>query len=382
MSSMEKFAPAARLHTADTLRSATGDTACGDAPWPCRRRLLQALALSPWLLSGVARATASPAASISIATQFGRLPDGPAIRRIYAAGPPAGALVYALAPDRLLGWPMPLSPAARRWLSPATRDLPHVGRLAGRGSTLSLEALLALRPDLVLDAGMADATALSAQERVGVQTGLPCVLIHGRLTEHAAQLREVAALLGVAERGAELAAYADDTLATAAAVRDQTPAAQRPRVYYGRGSDGLETGLDGSINLESIAVCGGINVAASAGRGGLARVSLEQLLAWDPEVIVTQDATFAHLVRNDISWRTISAVRNGRVHCAPSQPFGWIDVPPSVNRLIGVHWLLAKLYPQHYGEHDLLAETERFYRLFYHSDATREDFARLLAEAA
>jgi iron complex transport system substrate-binding protein len=119
----------------------------------------------------------------------------------------------------------------------------------------------------------------------------------------------------------------------------------RPRVYLGRGANGLETGLAGSINVEVIEYAGGRNVAAQAGRGGLTRVSMEQILAWDPEVILTQEAGFAERVRQDPLWRGVSAVRSGRVHCAPVLPFGWLDGPPSVNRLIGVRWLLEKLHP-------------------------------------
>jgi hypothetical protein len=72
---------------------------------------------------------------------------------------------------------------------------------------------------------------------------------------------------------------------------------------------------------------------------------MEQILAWDPEVILTQEAGFAERVRQDPLWRGVSAVRSGRVHCAPVLPFGWLDGPPSVNRLIGVRWLLEKLHP-------------------------------------
>ncbi|MGB3393609.1 MAG: ABC transporter substrate-binding protein, partial [Stenotrophomonas sp.] len=254
-------------------------------------------------------------------------------------------LVYALAPATLLGWPMKLD-AQARWLLPRVSvGLPYLGKLAGRGSTVTTESLLALHPDLVLDAGSVDPTYLSGAERVWQQTRLPYVLIDGQLQDHPAQLREVGRLLGVPARGEALAAGAERILALARQVRAGVPEAERPRVYYGRDPDGLLTGLEGSINMQAIALAGGRNVAAQAGRGGLTRVSMEQVLAWDPEVIVTQDPAFAGSVLQNPLWRAVSAVRAGRVHLAPSVPFGWLDGPPSVNRLLGVHWLLSKLYP-------------------------------------
>lgn len=317
-----------------------------------------------------------------IAARFGALPARP--RRVFASGPPAGVLLAALAPQQLLGWPMQLSDAARAYLGPQLQALPYLGRLSGRGSTLPLEKLLALQPDLVLDSGTADATHVSAAERLARQTGLACVLVQGSLREHARQLREVGALLGLAERGETLARHADEVARLAHGVTAGLHEAARPRVYLGRGANGLETGLAGSINVEVIEYAGGRNVAAQAGSGGLARVSMEQVLAWDPEVILTQEAGFAERVREDPLWRAVSAVRSGRVHCAPVLPFGWLDGPPGVNRLIGVRWLLEKLHPGRValqGAQPLEQAVREFHALFYGAQLTPAQL-RALLEAA
>ena len=253
-----------------------------------RRQLLQAAlpwaapALWPAWAQAQAQALHSAAAqnatTATIAATFGRVPAPTNVQRVFAAGAPAGVLVAALAPEKLLGWPMQLGAPARKLLGPVPAALPFLGRLSGRGSTVSMETLLQLQPDLILDAGTADATYVSGARRVSDQTGLPTVLVQGRLAEHAAQLREVGLLLGVNERAEKLAAHADTTLALASQVRASVPLAQRPRVYYGRSADGLETGLDGSINLEVLDFAAGRNVAAAAGKGALTRVSLEQIL--------------------------------------------------------------------------------------------------------
>ncbi len=347
-----------------------------------RRRLyLQAaLALGAWPL-GLRAQDAENVVVAQFGGRLGALPAPERVRKVFAAGPPAGVLVAALAPDKLLGWPLTLGEEARAFLGPQLRGLPHTGRLSGRGSTVPLESLLQLAPDLVLDAGTADATYVSGMRRVSEQTGLPTLLIQGRIADHAAQLRQVGHLLGVAERGEQLALEADAALALAAQVRASVPPPQRPRVYYGRGADGLETGRAGSINLELLEFCAGRNVAAEMGEGSLTRVSLEQLLLWNPEVIVTQDADFARRVLADPLWRSIAAVRTGRVHCAPALPFGWLDGPPGVNRLIGVRWLLERLHPGHPALHALAPLPEavrRFYQLFYGADLSPQAVRKLL----
>mgnify|MGYP001187691588 CR=1 FL=1 len=328
-----------------------------------RRAFLAALAASPWV---PALAAAAPVPGFHV---FGRLPPPARVRRVFAAGPPAAVLVYALAPDQLLGWPQELAADARAHLAPEYRALPFLGRLAGRGSTLPLERLVALKPDLVIDAGTVDGTYLSAAERVWRQTGIPYLLVDGRLADSARQLRETGRLLGVAARGRKLAQYADATLAACAA------GGPRPRVYLARGADGLETPVAGSVNGECIEAACGVNVAAAAG-GGLARVSPEQILAWAPDVVVSQYAEFVAHARNDAFWRRLPAVRQGRLLLAPHQPFGWLDGPPGVNRLIGVRWLADHLRNAA-QDTDWVARAQAFHALFYGHRPERAELARL-----
>jgi len=83
-------------------------------------------------------------------------------------------------------------------------------------------------------------------------------------------------------------------------------------------------------------------------------------------------------VRSDPQWAEVSAVRAGRVHLSPKLPFGWIDFPPSVNRLIGLWWLGKMLYPEHFPE-DMSTLTRDFYTRFYHVMPSDADMDRVLA---
>lgn len=74
-------------------------------------------------------------------------------------------LAYVLAPDAMVGWIRPPSPAEKEFLAAPVRDLPEIGRLTGRGDTVSLERLLAAKPDLVLDFGSTTRITRGVSER-------------------------------------------------------------------------------------------------------------------------------------------------------------------------------------------------------------------------
>ena len=105
--------------------------------------------------------------------------------------------------------------------------------------------------------------------------------------------------------------------------------------------------------------------------------SLEKVV--DVTVFLTNiDRDFAANVRGDPLWKDVAAVRSGRVHLSPKLPFGWVDFPPSVNRLIGLWWLAQIFYPEHFKE-DIRGLTRDFYTRFYHVTPSDTDLDRVLA---
>ncbi len=299
------------------------------------------------------------------------------VTRVFPAGPPAAILLYTLAPDLLLGWPRANRAEECEYLLPDVCRRPEVGRITGRGNTANLEVVLALKPDLILDVGSTSATFVSLAARVQEQTGIPYALLDGRFDATAAGYRTLGELIHRRTEAEALARYADETLATMRQRVAAIPAERRPRVYYARGPRGLDTGLGGSINVETLEFLGARNVASER-KGGMAVVSVEQVLLWNPDVIVTIDQDFAANVRGDPVWASIKAVQAGRVHLSPKMPFGWVDFPPSVNRLIGLWWLARILYPAQFTE-DLRPLTRDFYRRFYHVTPTDAQIERVLA---
>ena len=330
-----------------------------------------------WAIAAIAFAS-SPAAAGGrrvIVDSAGRRVEVPVrIERVFAAGPPASVLVYTLAPDKLLGWYRPLGLDERSYIPTRYADLPTLGKLTGRSNVPNVEIVRRSRPDVILDYGAVTPPDVSLADRMQEETGVPYVLIDGSLSAIPRACGIAGDLLGVAERAAEIARYAERVFAEIDERVARVAPAKRPRVYYARGPRGLETEL-----VESVDRLGARNVAAGRiDRGPLVPVLLEQVLDWNPEVIVTIDTAFNAGVRSDPAWRGVSAVREGRVYLAPLMPFAWLDLPPSVNRLVGLKWLGRLLYPELFPE-DLREEARAFYALFYHQAPDERQLDALLS---
>ena len=298
------------------------------------------------------------------------------VERVYAAGPPASMLVFAIAPDKLLGWTRAFRANEAQFVDARYAALPELGRLTGRGNTANVEVILKAKADLIVDAGSTGASLASLASQVQQQTGIPYALLDGRIEAMPASLRALGRLMGDEARAEQLAAWYEKELAEAKqrAARAKT----RPRVYYGRGPAGLQTGGKGSINVEALEFLGAENVAAEA-RPGLVAVPIEQILLWNPDVVLTTDPDFWRLAWEDPRWRAVSAVEKKQVFLSPHLPFGWFDFPPGPNRLLGIWWAGKLLYPAAFDV-DLRAKVTEFHRRFYHREPTPAQLDALLGE--
>ncbi len=339
-------------------------------------RVGAAVALLCWSL-----APASAAETRTVTDGAGRQVQIPLrIERVFAAGSPAAITLYTLAPDKLLGWTAPLRDEEKAYLPVRAAALPVLGRLTGRANTANVESVLAAQPDVIVDLGDVDPTHVSLAERTQAQTGIPYLIYNGKLDRTPELYAALGDALGEPQKARELADYAQRVLAELHDGMARVGATHRPRVYYARGPDGLETALKGSINAEILDDVGAENVAAAADRHNLATASPEQILAWDPEVIITLDERFYRAVWTSPVWQGVKAVRDKRVYLAPSAPFPWFDEPPAVNRLIGLRWLASLLHPEAFGR-DLRETAGDFYARFYHVHLSEPQLDHLLRPA-
>lgn len=248
-----------------------------------------------------------------------------------AAGSPAALLVWAVARERLAGWPRKPDRTALSALPELAADLPELGGLTGNNRQANLEAIAALKPRLIIDYGDTDPEYQALAQRLKSRLAADWRLIDGSLSRIPEAIREAGTLLGTGRGVEPLADQAGEV------VERWRRAPPGPSFYYARGADGLETGFRGALATEVLEGARWTNVAE--GSRDIGRVTREQVAAWDPEVLVTLDAGFADAIHGDPVWRWRRNGDRRRLLLLPDRPFGWVDRPPSVNRLLGCAWL-------------------------------------------
>ncbi len=292
------------------------------------------------------------------------------ISKLYGSSPPSTYILYTIDPSLIVGLNFDHAKGnneSSSMLDPHFTSLPVIGGLQGGANSINRETLLALHPDAIIswntDASSGLAASLFQSSHIAtINVNLESI------DDLAKAYRFLGELLDKKERTEPLALYAQEvTRQTRALV--QRHVSKRPVVYYAEGTDGLASECDSSSHYEAIKVAGGINphLCQPSGGKGMEKVTLEQVILYNPDVIIAQEKEFVQNVQNDPRWRFIAAVQNKRVYLVPKKPFNWIDRPPSFMRLLGLQWLTHVLYDEPNAS-EFEMRMQAFYRLFLNID--------------
>ena len=305
------------------------------------------------------------------------------INRVIATGPVETQLLYMLAPEKLAG----LSSAWNgnpSFIPDQYKDIPIIGNSSS--GSFNFEAAIAVTPDIVLEGKTKNLA--NDREKFG---NIPVVGVNAGddlLTMYEDEIVYIADILGVPERGEVLLAYYHDAMNYVKKVTAPLTEAEKIRVYYAEGSDGLQTDALGSWHTNLLAFCGGINVANVQvnNTSQAVQVSMEQIYAWndaDPiDMIIigrASQATTYNLIISSSQWQLLSCVQLGKVYARPDNPTSWFDGPPGYGQILGMYWMVHLLYPSKTTDLDFRSKIKEFYSKFLHYDLSNAEVATILA---
>lgn len=299
------------------------------------------------------------------------------ITKALSTSPPSTNTIYMLAPDKLGGWNSNLTAEQKKYTPEKYQNLPVIG---GWYSTYqgNPENFISQNPSVILydraNLGNSSPDVNNMQQMMG-SIPVAVVMSSTNATNYTPSIQFTGKLLGATDKSDKLVDFYKTVLSQVNGTASTIPQDQKIRVYYAEGAAGLQTDPSGSPHSQLIDLCGGINVAQVQLKSGngMSEVNMEQVLQWNPDLIITNNAQFYSKVYNNSSWQNVKAVKDKKVYLAPTAPLGWFDRPPGVNTIIGIPWTAKVLYPDKFKSINMTKLTKQFYSEFYHVNLTDED---------
>lgn len=312
------------------------------------------------------------------------------ITKVLSTSPTETVIVYMVAPDKLLAFNYETTSEEQKYMPDSYKNLPSVGGWYGSQSG-SYEQFISMDPQVVLESIASSNSSSSTTHSSNMATlnerqqkfgSIPVVGVNdtSNVTTVNPSVEFIGNLLGDSDKAKKLAEFNTRVHKEVTGVVSNIPDSEKVTVYYAEGPAGLQTEPAGSVHGQLIDLCGGKNVADVQLQGGTGEteVSMEQVLKWNPDVVITTEPTFYSNVYSNSSWSGVNAVKNKRVYLSPQSPFKWFDRPTGANMIIGIPWVAKILYPDKFQNMSLISDVKEFYSDFYHYDLSDDQIKSIL----
>ncbi len=274
----------------------------------------------------------------------------------------ASAITMTVERESMSPWMYRLAPALR-----AATPLP--------ATTPTAETLLAGHVDLVFAT-----PSLSGVDSYR-KTGIPTVGVEFHDTAGLLRCLDLTATILGTDHAQEVArdyrTYLDVTEKTLAARLTDIPEASRPRVLHILSVSPMKVDGTGTMIDEWIRLAGGRNAAEEI-KGPKRPISLEQIAAWNPDIIILGGMSGDAEPKTDGPvWKELKAVKNGKVYRNPVGAFPWDRY--GTEFALQIQWAATVIHPELFHDTDMVEITRAFYRRFFSYDLTQDEARRILA---
>lgn len=257
--------------------------------------------------------------------------------------------------------------------APEFLELPSVGT----AKEFDLEGCVALEPDLVILP-----KKLSEQADILEGMNIRTLVVNPESMEALKEtIREIAALTGTKEQAEKLLGWYAQKEGKLAGILEKASLEKKtedsvPSVYIAGTSSILRAATPQMYQSSLIKLAGGVNAASDLKDNGWADISYEQLIAYNPDVIVViPEADYTKEdVMKDSRLTGVNAVKNGQVYEMPSSFEAWDSPVPS--GILGCMWLSSALHEELYPFDEFKEEAAEFYREFYGAEIDRSLITR------
>ena len=314
---------------------------------------------------------------------LGREVELPAnIERICPSGHTAQQVLLTMAPDKTIGLSQPLSDDQLAIFGEKFKDYPVFGAVLGAKDDFNREAVAAADPQVIIDTGEVKKDTRESLDALQEQLGIPVVFVEAYLEDYGAAYKTLGELLGMEDRGNKLSEYCTRVYDKVKNTMDTIPESDRVNMAYLLGENGLNAIAKTSVQAQVIDMVANNVVVVDdvSGKGRGNEISLEQIAVWNPELIIFQSGSIYDSVGTDPAWSQIAAIADNNYYEVPSNPWCWMNNPPTVNQLMGMQWLPRLLYPDKFDD-SIEDVTKAYYSTMYGYDLSDAELSEILQGA-
>ena len=333
--------------------------------------------------------SSAPAASLSGATrvvddELGQITVPAESKRIATTAPAYTTAVLLLGgADKLVA--LEDNYGKNEWIKgkyPQLAQLPVVFS----GNEVNMEELTKQDPDLVIYASRYGENNLKQLQDLGIAT-VSSPKGSDKQGNKIDQLRARQVYLGEVIGGVQLdkaKKYSEEYLAIRSEIEAKTasiPETERPTVVQLSGAgDSLQANNGSAIGQELITLAGGINAGAGAtgeskGPSGQTKIDPEQLLSWNPELLLVDSTKIRDSIKSDPVLSGLKAVQNNNIIVIPNGAMAWAYNGPE--EYLNMYFFAKAVHPELFKDVDMEARTKAFYKEYFGFDLTDDDVKHL-----
>ena len=251
-------------------------------------------------------------------------------------------------------------------MNPSFKDILDPGSF----DDVNVEELLKVSPDMAF-VGITSKDGNELIENAGIPT-FTMLIGSADIDRLKKEFEMVGIMLGNEQRATDLIKYWDEKLGVVKDMVSKVPEKDRKKVYYA--GENITTASSGVWGDSFIVESGGVNVTSSLAKGAKgSEISVEQVLDWNPDVIITQKREQGvSSFKEDERIKDLNAIKNDAIYQCPIGGFWWDR--PSPESPLGFMWLASELYPEYTKDINLEKETKEFYKQFYNYELTDEEY--------
>jgi iron complex transport system substrate-binding protein len=295
------------------------------------------------------------------------------IKTVVAVGavPPINSFIQAIGEGDTIAEGIPASFDKRQWryqfeITPSILNNPV---LQTSMTSANNEEILKTAPDVIF-------TTTSSLVKELEITGIPVVYFSAKTSQ---DVKNYMTLLGKIydkeEKASEYSRFLDSRIDYVQKAVSTIPEDQKPKVLYLTDPKTLQ--VPNKICETWIELAGGNSVTASAHiTNETLQFDLEQLLAWDPDIIIIRQPDLMQYLYNETQFSGLTAVKNKQIYSTPAGVQIWAGGTPEFPLM--VEWAANLFHPDKFKDLDMQQETIDFYKTFFNWDISPEKAQNIL----